>query len=142
MKIYLAARYSRHPEMQRYAHALQAGGHEVTATWIWGGHDVRAQEMGHSSSNVDALQPVWATEDLRDLWRADTFIAFTEPPGEIAGRGRGGRHVELGVALALHKRVIVVGARENVFCWLPQVEFYPTWAECHAAVLASQEQVA
>jgi hypothetical protein len=43
---------------------------------------------------------------------------------------RGGRHVELGLALCDGQRTIVVGHRENVFHWLPQIEFYNDWDEC------------
>ena len=27
-------------------------------------------------------------------------------------------------------RLIVVGHRENIFHWLPDVEFYETWDQC------------
>jgi len=40
MWVYLAARYSRHPEMQQYAADLTAMGHEVCSRWIWGNHQV------------------------------------------------------------------------------------------------------
>lgn len=135
-RIYLAARYARHPEMQDYAHQLASQGYQVTATWVWGGHDVRAAQMGHASSEADALQAIWAAEDWADLQRADVCIAFTEGPNG-PGRQRGGRHVELGAALAWDKRVIVVGPRENCFCWLPAVEWYADWAGCFAALCAA-----
>jgi hypothetical protein len=65
---------------------------------------------------------------------AEVVVAFTEGPGDVEGRARGGRHVELGAALAAGKRVCVVGHRENVFCWLPIVEYFPTWSACLEAV--------
>lgn len=40
----------------------------------------------------------------------DVFIAFTEPAGT---KSRGGRHIEMGAALALGKTVIVVGPVES-----------------------------
>src|SRR5213076_749243 len=39
-KIYLAARYSRHVEMQGYAKQLRAAGYEITSRWINGSHQV------------------------------------------------------------------------------------------------------
>jgi len=36
----------------------------------------------------------------------------------------GGKHVELGIALALGKRVIAFGRRENIFHYHPDVRFY------------------
>ena len=46
---------------------------------------------------------------------------------------RGGRHAEFGIALALGKRVIVIGPRENVFHALPAVERYESWAAFRAS---------
>lgn len=53
---------------------------------------------------------------------ADLVVSFTE--AEDAPASRGGRHVSFGVALALGKRLVVVGHRENVFHTLPQVQFF------------------
>jgi hypothetical protein len=52
MKIYLAARYSRHPELQAYTRDLQAHGFEVTSRWLWGDHEIRAQAMGYLSATT------------------------------------------------------------------------------------------
>ena len=124
--IYLAARYSRFPEMQQYAKDLVVRGHVVTSRWILGDHDIRA----HGQSSAPHYMPQWAQEDWEDLVIADTVISFTEAPdGAKHGRGRGGRHVEFGIALAMQKRCIVIHHRENVFHWLPAVEFYSTWEE-------------
>lgn len=123
MKVYLAARYSRFPEMQGYAAQLVKRGHEVTARWILGDHELRSE----GQSDADAWAVRWAQEDWDDLVAADVVVNFTEGPGEVPGRARGGRHVELGAALALGKRVIVVAHRENVFHHLPQVEFAADW---------------
>lgn len=74
---------------------------------------------------VNHLREHFATEDVADVLAADTLVAFTEPPRASASRG--GRHVELGLALAAGKHVVVIGPRENVFCWLPQIEHHATW---------------
>jgi hypothetical protein len=128
MKVYLAARYSRFPEMQGYAEQLRALGHEVTARWILGDHDLRA----HGQSDADEWQGRWAQEDLDDLMAAEVIVSFTERPGEVPGRARGGRHVEFGMAFAAGKLLMVVGHRENVFHFLPSVDFFPTWDDALA----------
>ena len=46
-------------------------------------------------------------------------IVFTGEPSTS-----GGLHTEFGMALALKKRLILVGPRENVFHTLPEVEYY------------------
>lgn len=115
MQIYLAARYSRRAEMQQIARALEQLGHLVTARWVSGAHDTCEDTKS-------------ALEDLEDIHAADMLVAFTEQPG-VAGRARGGRHVEYGYALARGLRIVVVGPRENVFHHVPGVEVLPSVAQ-------------
>lgn len=144
-KIYLAARYSRRLELCGYRAELAALGYEVTSRWLNGSHQIddkgvpigddgeRRFEMGDPS--LAHWREHFATEDVADVLAADTLVAFTEEPR--SGNSRGGRHVELGIALGSGKHVIIVGPRENVFCWLPLVEWYPDWT--HLVVAWSPE---
>jgi nucleoside 2-deoxyribosyltransferase len=124
---YLAARYSRHPEMQAVRDVLQSLGHQVTSRWI----DCHTAITGdHSKSFTPEIlneRPdecaVVALHDLEDLVAADAIIFFSEG----GAPGKGGRFVEWGYAYALGKRMILVGDRENVFHTLPWVEHYPNW---------------
>lgn len=137
MKIYLAARYSRREELCAYQKQLQDMGHEVQARWLDGSHQISDTgtpigdhgealiESTHPAA--DALRSKFAQDDYEDLIDADLVISFTEPPRSKGSRG--GRHVEFGMALAMGKRQIVVGFRENLFHWMPGVEFYQTWGE-------------
>ena len=84
---------------------------EDVARWLWG------HETGALSQR--------AAEDLEDISAASTLISFTEVPRSHLGHG--GRHVEFGAALALGKRVLLVGERECVFHHLPNVEVFSTW---------------
>jgi len=120
-QIYLCARYARHEEMNSYASQLRELGYNVRAEWITGAHH-------------DTNSAMCALIDLREVSEADIVISFTEGTGPVVGRGRGGRHVEFGAAVATGKRCIVVGFQENVFHYLPQVEFFETWGECLAAL--------
>jgi nucleoside 2-deoxyribosyltransferase len=129
MKVYLAARYSRHPEMQQIEASLRAMGHEVTSRWIQGGHELSKEG---STEAQQAERGRFAEEDLADLLAADCCLCFTEEPRST--NSRGGRHVELGIAIGAGKRVVVVGWRENVFCCLPSVEFFETWPSAASAL--------
>lgn len=120
MKIYLAARYSRYKEMQKYRDDLQKLGHTVTSRWINGDHQAENDELEKMMG--------FAVDDWKDIKNADCVISFTEKP-RVASTSRGGRHAEHGIALGLNKEVIVIGHRENVFHCLPQVEFYETWED-------------
>lgn len=135
MNIYLAARYSRRLELCGYRAQLEDRGHKVPARWLDGAHQIsnegiplteegeRRFEEGHPSA--DLLRTQFALHDYSDVLAADMLIAFTEEPR--SGTSRGGRHVELGIALGAEIPVTVVGPRENLFCSLPQVTVYPDW---------------
>jgi hypothetical protein len=124
-KVYLAARYSRRPEMLRVAAELTRMGHELTSRWILGDHQI--DDQGLSVEAKQAERERFAREDWEDLRAAEWVINFTEPPRST--NSRGGRHVEFGAALAWGKRCIVVGPRENVFhCLAPEVEWFMDWA--------------
>jgi nucleoside 2-deoxyribosyltransferase len=116
MKYYLAARFHRREEMEEYAGRISAafgppGTAVCTARWVYGG------EEGLNRIKIADL-------DLEDIHKADTLIIFTEKYGsKFQG---GGRFVEMGYALALRKRVIVIGDRENVFCHFADVDQYQT----------------
>lgn len=128
MKIYLAARYSRREELNRYADDLRSAGHEVTSRWLNGDHQISDEALnddhGDQGFNHDERQR-FALEDWDDLMAASLVISFTEAPRSSSSRG--GRHVEFGAALADGKQCVVIGPRENVFHCLPQVGWIPDW---------------
>lgn len=120
--VYLAARFSRLPELLTYKDKLEARGVTVTSRWLRGGHEW----VGTPDEEIPVEHNArFAQDDIDDLMAADVVVCFTESPR--SGPARGGRHVEAGYALAMGKRLVVVGFRENVFYCLPQVEFYANW---------------
>jgi nucleoside 2-deoxyribosyltransferase len=134
-KVYLAARYSRRLELCGYRAQLESIGFVVTSRWLNGAHQIdhdgkpigdhgeKLFEEGTCES-ADAMRARFVTEDVTDVKRADIVIAFTEEPR--SGHSRGGRHVELGLAIAWNKDIYVVGPCENLFCYLPQISVV-TW---------------
>jgi nucleoside 2-deoxyribosyltransferase len=114
-KFYLAGRFSRRAEMRAVAADLEAAGHVVTSRWI----RERAENEARAAAN--------ARRDLRDIDQADAVLVFTDEPRSTTSRG--GHWVEVGYALGQGKAICVIGWRENVFCWLPEISFFPTWAE-------------
>jgi hypothetical protein len=130
MKIYLAARYSRHPEMREVRDWLEERGHKVTSRWIdcYGGTlpDAFSVEELNAHPERCAAQALHDVEDSRE---ADWVINFTGSGGQ-----RGGRHAEFGMTVERGQRVILVGPREHVFHCLPQVEHYPDWPTLQAAL--------
>lgn len=123
-RIYLAARYSRNAEMRGVRDVLQGLGYEVTSRWIdqHGGNVLESIVAEQLNADPEAASH-YAQVDVDDLARADTVVSFTSE----GGGGKGGRHVEFGLALGLCKRIVIVGPREHVFHTLPRVECYPDW---------------
>lgn len=115
-RIYLMARYSRHPEMQQVTSQLTALGYTVTSRWIWGVHQASDEAIG--TGTLGAFERRLALEDITDLEAADCCIGFSEP---LRTPSRGGRMVELGLAIAWGKEIIVVGGHEHVFHCLPHI---------------------
>lgn len=132
MRIYLAGRYGRREELRSYASELTSMGHTVTSRWLNGDHTIKDKALTDGTLAFKEAQR-FACEDWNDVADSDSVISFTEPPHGT--NSRGGRHVELGAALALKKGIIVVGFRENVFHYLPEVVFCATWAEAKAATI-------
>ena len=122
--VYFAAGYDRAWEMRQFRDNLQPFGWEVTSRWIDNKPDdkpigtrdlaVPAEDaMGDvllASSETYRRARTANLENIEDLTRAGTLLLFTRTPSTT-----GGRHTELGMALALRKRIIVIGPRENVF---------------------------
>ena len=139
--IYLAGRYERRTELAIYRdqiHNLESG-LVVKARWLDGDQQNAglgpalgiegecAVESNRTDAEAQAIRETLARHDYEDVQKADLLIAFTEEPSAKASRG--GRHVELGLALAWRKHIWVVGPRENIFCHLQNILQYPTWAD-------------
>lgn len=125
LSVYLAARSARRLELQNVAEALTTDGFYVVSSWL---ADNEAGTARSQSASAGA-----ASRNLEDLGRCDIFVAFSERP-ESSLQGRGGRQVELGFALALGKRVLLVGPPEHVFHHLLAVERHNDWQSARRAL--------
>lgn len=129
MNVYLAARYERRAEMFVLSLELQRYNITVTSRWINGSHDEGDNDLPTSTIAR------FAQEDIEDLKRADVLVFFAEKT-----RGRGGRHVELGYALALERPVIIVGGHEHIFSYLPEIVHVPDWDRALMVLYAWSKQ--
>ena len=127
-RIYLAARYSRRIEMEQHKLIFEIMGFEVVSRWHRGSHEINDDESAFDQ-NVK-----FAEEDLEDLKSADIVIHFTEV--SRTNNGRGGRHVELGLALAYGKENHIIGPRENIFHYLKEVH---KWEDINNFIKAVQK---
>jgi nucleoside 2-deoxyribosyltransferase len=128
VQIYLAARYSRHPEMQLHARRLEKAGHHITSRWIWGGHEATARD--EAAQKCERMQ--FALDDIHDLRISDCIMMFQEAPR--LDNVRGGAFVELGIAIERGLIVIIVGKPGHVFAALPRVEVAPDFEAAEALI--------
>lgn len=134
-RVYVAGRFDRRHELRAIADELQSSGWEVVSRWLY--EDAAKPREGWVAGGRAAEI---ATMDLQDVRTADVLIALTEHAG--SPKGDGGRHVELGVALALDLRTVLVGPREHVFHCLTRIEQYEDWDAARAGLgVASGEDV-
>ena len=116
-QIYLSARWERQQELRAVRNALIGYGHEVVCRWLEEEEDVTTNRGQAEAADMC----------LADIVDADIFVAFTEFSRRPE---RGGRNVELGVALELGIRVILCGPREeNIFHHMGGVEQVDSVAE-------------
>lgn len=118
-KIYLAASFSRMDEMREHRTVLEADGHTVVSRWLDETHGKHSVFWDQNDANTANACAAFAERDLADLENAEILVFFANDP--LVPWVGGGRHVELGYALALNKEVYLIGEREHVFTYLPDV---------------------
>ena len=123
--VYIAARYGRIRDARDAATTIASHGVTVTASWLQGPNN---EPCLPSKVTTAAAQT-----DLRDIQAASHFLFLSEDPDSPFSRG--GRHVELGYALALDKPCIGIGPKENLFHHLPQVTFASTAEQAARLIL-------
>lgn len=118
MKIYIAGSFNIAPQIHEHAETLEEMGHIITGVWFQA-HD--PIEKLWDSNFGGRIAEVMALRDLDGIRRAEVVIIDATSPSLT-----GGYHSELGYALALDKRIILIGEATNIFMSLVR-EFYLTW---------------
>lgn len=114
LKVYVAAAMEEKLTVRELKTILRECGHVPVCDWADADHG--------SIEDLTAPGVVkWAKLDLEQVRQSDVLVLI--PPHQTK---RGGAHTEFGVALALGKKLIVVGERKNVFHHLPEVVSVPT----------------
>lgn len=127
MKIYPAAPFSFRVAMRELASDLKAEGHTVTASWL-------SEDSKDDDGDVRLYAEFWE-RDVADIKAADALLAYIPEPARMSIRGT--VLVEIGVALALGKRVVIVSNRERKDLPLPAKDpcvLVPTFAVARAVL--------
>jgi len=122
--------------MRGVADELEEAGFKITSRWLESPRPLTAIEFEPGGVGGDL-----ASMDLDDLRRSQMCLAFTEEAA-VGPAGRGGRHTELGIALGLGLKVILVGPREHIFHALPGIDHLPDWPEARRTLIPRKGRVA
>jgi nucleoside 2-deoxyribosyltransferase len=108
MKVYVAGHDQK--EARRVAAALRAVGVQVKSSWL-------DEDFQRTSFYSDEDRCRIAIQDVEEVQDADALVFLAS-----LHRVPGGKFVEVGVALGLNKPVHLIGHRENMLMWHPNVE--------------------
>ena len=97
MKFYVAGKWQDRELIREIMDKLEAMGHEITVDWT-----------RHEYPDNEDVLSIWATLDIHGVQTCDTFVVLF-----INGHRFRGALVEVGAALAMHKRVCVIGNDED-----------------------------
>ena len=125
MKVYLAGPYVARDYLRGVTVALGSQGVLVTSSWLHESADLAdAGTHGAAKALTDDEVREHVLTDLRDIEAADALVIFTASAitaalPRLAATPHlltsGGRHVEMGYALAHRLAIYLVGEPENVF---------------------------
>ncbi len=87
---------------------------DITSTWC-----DEPPMVNNDPRNEPREMRTRGNEDYLDIQRSDMVAILTDVPSTS-----GGFHTELGIALALDKRLLLVGPRLNVFHFMNKIEHY------------------
>lgn len=110
-KVYIAASYTNIAAAKKLGEDLKLMGFEILSFWHVDGKSPVDSDY-HSSSR--------AMRDYQQIKHCDLFIELIGDHGS-----RGGRHCELGLAIAWKKDIMLVGVSDDcIFTWLPWLAKY------------------
>ena len=124
MKVYVAGRFTEKPVVQDAMRQLREHGHEITFDWTH--HDA----TGLTGDNLAHYLRSAANADASGVIFCDVLLLLDHPDCR-------GAYTELGIAIGLQSRILVVGAIEssipgmwqNIFMHLPEVEHVSSVSE-------------
>lgn len=116
--IYLAGPWARRDEVRLVRDVFQEAGFTVNARWLDVQAHVNSTAYGDSVDDLVGLQRE-AVRDLEDVAKSAVMVVVNLEKSE-------GKAVEQGLALSRGMPIVVIGARTNLFQYLPHVTVVDT----------------
>lgn len=140
MKVYIASAYQTRDTVRAHVADLTSVGIQCTSRWLNEKVEITPGTVGAATDLSDEAVRQHVSTDLTDVAAADTLVLFTaSATGHIGG---GGRHVEMGYALALDKHVVVIGTPENVFQrGAKRTTVVADWHEAFVTLIALRDRI-
>lgn len=118
MNVYIGASFVRREEIKELVRPRCRDHWEIVSSWL----DQTETEYPGPKKLED-----YCKRDLKEIKCCDIFVEFNDDPEP--GMSGGGRSTELGLAIQLEMKIIVIGKRTNVFHHLPCVRLARDWSE-------------
>ena len=118
MRIYISGCFESRSRLAARRGEVEARGHGVASSWL----DEPDQKGPVVLSDPEKCLE-YAQRDYSEVLASELLIVDTEDTNT-----RGGREVEVGIALAFGRKLWVVGPRRNIFHYLAHRHF-PAWEE-------------
>lgn len=136
MKIYIASKFASRHRLRPMKFQLKQMGFEVLSDWMDPNPlDDTLDGDYDSIGNHPAASNAIATRDERQVGECDVFVIDTFDQSVT-----GGREVELGMAIALHKPIYRVGPIRNVFHAHHRIRSIPNWSVMIEQLLLLKEE--
>jgi nucleoside 2-deoxyribosyltransferase len=116
LKVYVAARWDDRDDALLIKDFILKAGLICTSTWLTP-HDDQSMDSLKQSAIEKPRQR--AIKDFEDIDACDVYLVYS--PKKSHRNGTGGKHVEMGYAMAKGKPCVLVGERENIFHYHPTV---------------------
>lgn len=141
MRYYLAGPYAARETLKSFKDSWELSNpeHICSSSWLRGSREITAGTVGACEQSSYESVSAHANDDLDDVASSDALVIVTgnvldmilAEPIPAQWLHTGGRHVEMGYAVAKGMPVIVVGQAENVFQrifghHIPVPEFVPS----------------
>lgn len=118
MKIFLASVFAERGAMRVWRELIENQGHKVTSHWI--------DSPFKSDDDATPIElSIAAEQNVHDIEDCDYFVLDSRLFVQNI-YGHGGRHIDFGIALALKKKICLIGTPESPYHLLPPITHHET----------------
>ena len=121
-RVYLSAPFNLREELKAdIVPALQESGFRVTSNWLF--QAINVLDLHNKMTDNERLEAcsLEAWRDYAEVRQSDIYMRFANTSDH---KSLGGKYVEMGIALASHLHIILVGPKECIFDWMRSVRMH------------------